>query len=189
MAEQPTLETRRLYDIVTNSPEETMAFGRELADRFHRPAVVLLEGDLGSGKTTLAKGIAVGLGAANEDEVTSPTFTLVHEYVRDSENETRTGSHRAFHIDLYRIEDPQEIRTLGLEEIFDSGATVMIEWGERLREPLQPPFFTVQMVYVDDTRRRIQVTEVAGEGAGAAWDDCPRPRSLAHPSGMNADRH
>ncbi|MGH9453239.1 MAG: tRNA (adenosine(37)-N6)-threonylcarbamoyltransferase complex ATPase subunit type 1 TsaE [Terriglobia bacterium] len=155
------METLLLYDIVTNSPEETMAFGRKLAAHFQPPAVVLLEGDLGSGKTTLAKGIAVGLGVAREEEVTSPSFTLVHEYSRHSSNRTDTGADRVFHVDLYRIENSQEIRTLGLDEIFDSRSTVLIEWGERLPQLLPRPFFKVRLEYLDDIRRRIQVRRYA----------------------------
>ncbi len=158
------METRQLYDIVTHSPEETVAFGAKLAAHFCPPAVVLLEGDLGSGKTTLTKGIAVGLGAAREDEVTSPSFTLVHEYCRDSAAGSGASLNRVFHVDLYRIEDPREIRTLGLDDIFDSNSTVMIEWGERLQEQPSGPFFKVHLEYLDDTRRRIQVMEFLDEG-------------------------
>jgi len=158
------LETLQLYDIVTNSPEETIAFGAKLAAHFVPPTVVLLEGDLGSGKTTLTKGIAVGLGAAREDEVTSPTFTLVHEYSRHSSRDVRAETNRLFHVDLYRIEDPREIRSLGLDEIFNSRSTVLIEWGERLQEQPSAPFFKVHFEYLDDTRRRIQVMEFLDEG-------------------------
>ncbi len=105
----------------TRSEDETIAFGERLARQLPKHAVVLLIGDLGAGKTTLAKGIVRGLGAAEAEEVSSPTFTLIHEY----------GA-RVFHIDLYRIEREAELRTLGLEEILDRGdAVVLVEWGER----------------------------------------------------------
>src|ERR1051326_7045121 len=99
---------------------ETIALGEELGRHLQR-GVVLLIGNLGAGKTTLAKGMAQGLGAAPADEVSSPTFTLVHEY----------GGGRVYHIDLYRLEEPREVATLGLEELFDREAVVLIEWGER----------------------------------------------------------
>lgn len=104
----------------TSSEDETVALGRRLGATLPRRAVVLLIGQLGAGKTTLAKGIVEGLGAAQGDEVSSPTFTLIHEYGR-----------RVYHIDLYRLDTEAEIETLGLDEIFDRDAVVLIEWGER----------------------------------------------------------
>ena len=95
---------------VTHSAEETILRGREIGRRLTPPVLILLSGDLGAGKTTLTKGLASGLGAAEEDEVTSPTFTLVHKYERGA---------RVYHVDLYRIASPEDFETLGLEEIFD----------------------------------------------------------------------
>jgi tRNA threonylcarbamoyladenosine biosynthesis protein TsaE len=111
----------------TASEEETIALGERLAASLPRPACVLLEGHLGAGKTTLAKGIVKGLGAAAPEEVTSPTFTLIHEYAPD-----------VIHIDLYRIEEARDLDTLGLDEIFDRHAVVLVEWGERFRERMPP---------------------------------------------------
>jgi tRNA threonylcarbamoyladenosine biosynthesis protein TsaE len=105
----------------TRSEAETIALGQRLARELPAGGVVLLIGNLGAGKTTLAKGIVSGLGAAPADEVSSPTFTLIHEY----------GEGRAYHVDLYRLDAPAELATLGLDELFDSGAPVLIEWGER----------------------------------------------------------
>jgi tRNA threonylcarbamoyladenosine biosynthesis protein TsaE len=105
----------------THSEEETIELGRRIAASLPKRAVVLLIGNLGAGKTTLAKGIISGLGAAEPDDVSSPTFTLVHEY----------GNGRVYHIDLYRLDRPEELATLGLDEIFDRDAVVLIEWGER----------------------------------------------------------
>ena len=113
----------------TSSEEETIALGRELATQLPRPGLVFLTGNLGAGKTTLTKGIVDGLGVAPPEEVSSPTFTLVHEY----------GS-GVFHIDLYRIETPRELASLGLEDLWDrDDALVLIEWGERFREHLPEP--------------------------------------------------
>ncbi|MEO8098004.1 MAG: tRNA (adenosine(37)-N6)-threonylcarbamoyltransferase complex ATPase subunit type 1 TsaE [Acidobacteriota bacterium] len=108
----------------TRSEEETIALGRVIARELPPRAVVLLVGNLGAGKTTLAKGILSGLGLAVPDEVTSPTFTLIHEY----------GNGRAYHIDLYRLDTAAQVATLGLEEILDRDAVVLIEWGERFPE-------------------------------------------------------
>lgn len=106
---------------VTHSEEETIELGRRFARELSRRAAVLLIGNLGAGKTTLAKGIVSGLGAASPEEVSSPTFTLIHEY----------GGGRVYHIDLYRLERPEEVATLGLDEIFEKDAVVLVEWGER----------------------------------------------------------
>ena len=113
---------------VTHSEEETIDLGRRIAHTLPRRAVVLLIGNLGAGKTTLAKGIVSGLGAAPPEEVSSPTFTLIHEY----------GGGRVYHVDLYRLEKPEEVATLGLEEIFERDAVTLIEWGERFPR-LMPP--------------------------------------------------
>ena len=97
-----------------------MSLGEKLAHRLPSRAVVLLIGDLGAGKTTLAKGIVKGLAAAAPDDVSSPTFTLIHEY-----------GPTVYHIDLYRLDEEREVATLGLEEIFEKEAVILIEWGER----------------------------------------------------------
>jgi tRNA threonylcarbamoyladenosine biosynthesis protein TsaE len=104
-----------------SSEAETIELGRRLARELPPRGVVLLIGNLGAGKTTLAKGIASGLGAAAPDDVTSPTFTLIHEY----------GGGRVYHVDLYRLEEERQVATLGLEELFERDAMVLIEWGER----------------------------------------------------------
>jgi tRNA threonylcarbamoyladenosine biosynthesis protein TsaE len=116
-------------EILTHSSEETTNWGRELAKRLTAPVLVLLTGDLGSGKTTLTKGIVAGLGVADENEVTSPTFTLVHVYGKDS---------KVYHADLYRIESFHDFETLGLEDVFAKPAIVILEWSERF--PLQSPW-------------------------------------------------
>ena len=107
----------------THSEEETIEVGRIIARGLPKGSVVLLIGNLGAGKTTLAKGIISGLGAADPEEVASPTFTLIHEY-----------GGRVYHVDLYRLDTRQQVATLGLEEIFDRDAVVLIEWGEKFRE-------------------------------------------------------
>jgi len=110
----------------TKSEEETIELGRAIARELPRKAVVLLIGNLGAGKTTLAKGIISGLGAAEPEEVTSPTFTLIHEYGPGEGNNARV-----YHVDLYRLDTPEQVATLGLEEVLDREAIVLVEWGER----------------------------------------------------------
>ena len=104
----------------TSSEEETIALGRELAKELVKPITVLLIGDLGAGKTTLTKGIVEGLGVADQDEVSSPTFTLIHEYGGD-----------VYHFDLYRLETEGQVATLGLQELLERDSVVLVEWGER----------------------------------------------------------
>jgi tRNA threonylcarbamoyladenosine biosynthesis protein TsaE len=131
----------------TASEAETIALGRSLARLFPRRAVVLLIGNLGAGKTTLAKGIVEGLGAAPTDEVSSPTFTLIHEY----------GGSRVYHIDLYRLEEPREVATLGLDEIFEREALVLIEWGERFPQLMPPERIEIRLRTTADDEREIEV--------------------------------
>ncbi len=137
-----------LFDIVTHSADETLAFGRRLAASLQPPCWVLLQGELGSGKTTLAKGIVSGLGAARADEVTSPSFTLVHEY--GDEN-------KVYHVDLYRVEDARELATLGLDDLLAQRATTIVEWGERLGDDVPVPGVLVQVEYSNGEERRIRV--------------------------------
>ena len=116
----------------THSAEETIEAGRELAKFLDPPKVVLLRGDLGAGKTTLVKGIAAALGAAEPDEVTSPTFTLIHEYAgRSVENGKLGETVLLYHLDLYRIENQRQLDTLGMEELMTPQSVLLIEWGEK----------------------------------------------------------
>jgi tRNA threonylcarbamoyladenosine biosynthesis protein TsaE len=131
---------------ITRSEEETVELGRRIARELPRRAVVLLIGNLGAGKTTLAKGIVSGLGAAPVDEVSSPTFTLIHEY----------GEGRVYHIDLYRLDRPEEVATLGLEEIFDRDAVALIEWGERFPTLMPADRLEIRLSALPDDCREVQ---------------------------------
>ena len=126
-----------------------MALGERLARALPPHGVVLLTGNLGAGKTTLAKGIVSGLGAAPAEEVSSPTFTLIHEY----------GNGRVYHVDLYRLEEPRELATLGLEELFERNAMVLIEWGERFPRFLPAERTEIRIRVVDRDEREIEVTQ------------------------------
>ena len=110
-------------ETTTHSAEETIAFGRTLTELLAPPKLVLLRGDLGAGKTTLVKGIAAGFEAAQEEDVTSPTFTLVHEY--------RGPRANLYHIDLYRVDTARELETLGLDDLRSDNSILLIEWGEK----------------------------------------------------------
>lgn len=136
-------------EIITHSAEETTRWGRELAKRLKAPVLVLLTGDLGTGKTTLTKGIVSGLGAATENEVTSPTFTLVHVY--------GGKSGKVFHADLYRIESFHDFETLGMEDMFTTPAVAILEWSERF--PLESPWpqIRLRLEHLGGDSRRISV--------------------------------
>lgn len=116
----------------THSSEETIALGRKITKLLEPPKVMILRGDLGAGKTTLVKGIAAALGAAEPEEVTSPTFTLIHEYAgRSVEHENLGATVLLYHLDLYRIEGRRQLDTLGIEELMTPQSLMLIEWGEK----------------------------------------------------------
>jgi tRNA threonylcarbamoyladenosine biosynthesis protein TsaE len=135
-------------EIVTHSSEETTRWGREFAKQLTAPVLVLLTGDLGSGKTTLTKGLVAGFGAASEDEVTSPTFTLVHVYGKAA---------KVYHADLYRIENFHDFETLGLEDVFAKPAVVILEWSERFPLPSPWPQVRIRLEHLGGDSRRISL--------------------------------
>ena len=110
-------------EFITHSAEETIALGRKLAAMLAPPKLILLRGELGAGKTTLVKGIAEGFHAASADNVTSPTFTLVHEYHGPEVS--------VYHIDLYRVDTPRQLETLGLDDLIAENSVLLVEWGEK----------------------------------------------------------
>jgi tRNA threonylcarbamoyladenosine biosynthesis protein TsaE len=153
-------------EFISHSAEETIELGRRLARRLNPPMLVLLSGDLGSGKTTLSKGIISGLGAAREEDVTSPTFTLVHVFHKHSAGAGSTSSsHRTkvYHVDLYRIEKFVDIESLGLEDALSEPAVVLIEWPDRFSLRTDWPKVTVQLEHVEGDSRRITICGLAPE--------------------------
>jgi len=141
-------------EVVTHSSEETIRLGREIGAQVKAPALILLSGDLGAGKTTLTKGIASGLGAAAEEDVTSPTFTLVHKY---------DGSNRVYHVDLYRIGDLHDLETLGLEDVFAERAVVIVEWPEKFTMRTDWPVVRIHLEHVAEDSRRVTIEDSAGK--------------------------
>jgi tRNA threonylcarbamoyladenosine biosynthesis protein TsaE len=146
--------------MLSNSTEQTIAFGRELATRLTPPVLVLLSGELGAGKTTLAKGIVSGLGAAREEDVTSPTFTLVHVF-RNPHN-----GRKVYHADLYRVASFHDFETLGMEDVFAEPAVVLVEWPDRFTLRTAWPVVRVRLEHSGDDARRIEVSEAAPAPAG-----------------------
>lgn len=135
----------------TRTEDETIALARSLAPHWPRPCAVLLIGNLGAGKTTFAKGVAEGLGAARAEDVSSPTFPLIHEY---------GSGGTLYHIDLYRLDTGAEVETLGLDEIFARPAIVLLEWAERFPRLLPPERIEVRIEPQRDDARLIRVTEL-----------------------------
>ena len=137
-------------ETITHSAEETIAYGRQLAAELSPPRIVLLRGDLGAGKTTLVKGIAEGFEAARAEDVTSPTFTLVHEY--------RGPRATLYHIDLYRIETPRDLETLALDDLIASDSILLIEWGEKFPRLQRDWNVEIRLERVGENDRKIQRT-------------------------------
>ena len=133
----------------THSEDETIELGRQIARELPRKAVVLLIGNLGAGKTTLAKGIISGLGASQPEDINSPTFTLIHEFDRG----------RVYHIDLYRLDTPAQIATLGLDEILDRDAVVLVEWGERFPQLFPAGRIEIRLRTISESNRQIIVNQ------------------------------
>jgi len=137
-------------EYITHSAEETVALGRKLAPTLKNARMVILRGNLGAGKTTLVKGIAEGLQAASQDDVTSPTFTLIHEF--------RGPEVNLFHVDLYRVETARELDTLGLDELFaEDGNLVLLEWGEKFPRFVKERDVEVSIERAGELERKIFV--------------------------------
>lgn len=126
-----------------------MAFGRTLGELLAPPKLVLLRGDLGAGKTTLVKGIAQAFHAAAEEDVTSPTFTLVHEY--------RGPTTTLYHIDLYRVDTPRQLQTLALDDLIAENSILLVEWGEKFGRFQRERDVEIAMERVGENDRRILI--------------------------------
>lgn len=152
---QPIFTSAGGGDWQAGSADETLACGRHLATLFGSNAVVLLMGEMGAGKTTLAKGIVEGFGAGSAGDVSSPTFTLMHEYL---------GRARVLHLDLYRLESEAQARAIGVEEWIDEvreasdaePGLLLVEWGERFPALWPEDHFEIR-ISVEDSFRRIQL--------------------------------
>jgi len=138
------------HEVTTHSAEETVAFGRSLLELLAPPKLVLLRGDLGAGKTTLVKGIAATFEAASEEDVTSPTFTLIHEY--------RGPRANLFHIDLYRIDTQRELDTLALDDLRADDSILLIEWGEKFPRFARERDLEIVLERKSENERKITLT-------------------------------
>ena len=134
----------------THTAEDTVALGGKLAARLVPPKLVLLRGNLGAGKTTLVKGIVERFQAASQEDVTSPTFTLIHEY--------RSASVEIYHIDLYRVDTQRELETLGIDDLFGPRSLIIIEWGEKFERFRKERDVEIAIERTGENQRRIKVT-------------------------------
>jgi tRNA threonylcarbamoyladenosine biosynthesis protein TsaE len=154
MSNQAPVAEGRILEFTTQSGADTIEVGRKLADLLKPPQLLLLRGELGTGKTTLVKGIAQALDAADPDEVTSPTFTLIHEY----EGTQQGKPVRLFHLDVYRIEGERQLETLGLDELLTDNSLVLVEWGEKFKSILKRATGEIGITSTGGDARKIRVT-------------------------------
>lgn len=133
----------QVYEWISNGPEETFVFAKKLASMLQENDLILLEGDLGAGKTTFTKGIAAGLGIRRT--VNSPTFTIIKEY---------HGRLPLFHMDVYRIQDSYE--DLGFDEYFEGGGVTIVEWSKMIQEQLPPDYLEVTIIHQGDQIRKLE---------------------------------
>ena len=134
----------------THSQDETFNLAYSIGQTLEGPCIFLLQGELGAGKTVFAKGLICGLGCDDPDDVTSPSFTLINEY------QLRL---KVFHIDLYRLESPKEIKSLYLEEVFEEPAVIVVEWAERLLNMELGQTILVQIEDLGFEDRRITISQ------------------------------
>ena len=156
MTNAATTAEGRMYEFTTQSGADTIAVGRKLAGLLKPPQLLLLRGELGTGKTTLVKGIAQALDAAEPDEVTSPTFTLVHEY-----HGTRKGKAvKLYHLDVYRLEGERQLETLGIDDLVGDNSVLLIEWGEKFPRFVRERDVEIVLERVGENERRVIVSDL-----------------------------
>ncbi|MBS1804692.1 MAG: tRNA (adenosine(37)-N6)-threonylcarbamoyltransferase complex ATPase subunit type 1 TsaE [Acidobacteria bacterium] len=154
MSKEAPVAEGRIHEFVTHSGSDTVEVGRKLVQLLAPPQLLILRGELGTGKTTLVKGIAQALDAAEPDEVTSPTFTLLHEY-----DGTREGKQlKLYHLDVYRIEGERQLESLGMEELLTPDALVLVEWGEKFKSIRKKATGEISIASAGGDARKITVT-------------------------------
>ena len=137
-------------EFVTRSPEETVELGRQLARELLPPKLVLLQGDLGAGKTTLVKGIVDEYSVTRQKQVTSPTFTLVHQY--------RSSQADIYHIDLYRVDTPRQLETLAIDDLLGPRSLILVEWGEKFDRFRRESDVRILMERIGESERKISIS-------------------------------
>jgi tRNA threonylcarbamoyladenosine biosynthesis protein TsaE len=153
----PETSGKQSYEFKTHGSDESIAVGRQIAKLLSPPKFLILRGDLGAGKTTLVKGIAEGLEAAEAEEVTSPTFTLVHEYEGQFTRDGKTTPVKLYHLDLYRIDSERQLESLGLDELAHADSIVLVEWGEKFPSVIKRSDGEIVVESVGGDARKITV--------------------------------
>ena len=161
-------------NIFSHSARQTFQAAFAMGQTLERPRMFLLDGTLGVGKTVFCKGMVCGLGLEDPDEVTSPSFTLINEY---------RARLPVFHLDLYRVEPGPDLETLGLEEVLDREAVILVEWPEKLREQDRQGAMRVGFVDLGGESRRIEVETAVNSGQGSGWFHEAGRAGLRGPSG------
>ena len=138
------------FTFISQSPQETYAFGKNLGETLFSGDVVALSGELGTGKTCLAQGIARGLGIPEEYRITSPTFTIINEY---------PGRLILYHLDVYRLSGTRDLEEIGYDECFNDKGVVIVEWAEKIRDALPKGTLFVLLTYLDENRRKIMLSD------------------------------
>ncbi|HXE06107.1 MAG TPA: tRNA (adenosine(37)-N6)-threonylcarbamoyltransferase complex ATPase subunit type 1 TsaE [Bryobacteraceae bacterium] len=154
MSDTAPVAEGRIHEFTTHSGADTVEVGRRLTSLLKPPQFLLLIGELGTGKTTLVKGIAEALDAAEADEVTSPTFTLLHEYGGQRHGEAV----KLYHIDVYRLESERQLDTLGLDELMTPDALVLVEWGDKFKSIRKKATGEIVITSEGGDARKITVT-------------------------------
>ena len=148
----------KVHQFASQSGKETIEVGHRIAELLTPPKFLILRGDLGAGKTTLVKGIAEALDAAEPDEVTSPTFTLIHEY----EGTRNVDGHKEpvilYHLDLYRIQNERQLDSLGLDDLVSPDSIVLVEWGEKFPSVVKRSQGEIEMRTTGGDSRSITLT-------------------------------
>ncbi|MFZ0633337.1 MAG: tRNA (adenosine(37)-N6)-threonylcarbamoyltransferase complex ATPase subunit type 1 TsaE [Acidobacteriaceae bacterium] len=148
----------KTWQFESHSGKETISVGHKIAELLVPPKFLILRGDLGAGKTTLVKGIADALDAADPDEVTSPTFTLIHEYEGSRSVDGRREPVMLYHLDLYRIQNERQLESLGLEELSGPDSLVLVEWGDKFPSVLKRSQGEIEMRTTSGDSRSITLT-------------------------------
>ncbi|HLA28127.1 MAG TPA: tRNA (adenosine(37)-N6)-threonylcarbamoyltransferase complex ATPase subunit type 1 TsaE [Syntrophales bacterium] len=138
------------FTFISHGPQETYAFGKNLGETLFSGDVVALSGELGTGKTCLAQGIARGLGVPEEYKITSPTFTIINEY---------PGRLILYHLDVYRLSGTRDLEEIGYDECFNDKGVVIVEWAEKIRDALPKGTLFVLLTYLDENRRKIMLSD------------------------------
>jgi len=138
------------FTFISHSPQETYAFGKNLGETLFSGDVVALSGELGTGKTCLAQGIARGLGVPEEYKITSPTFTIINEY---------PGRLILYHLDVYRLSGVRDLDEIGYEDCFNDKGVVVVEWAEKIRDALPKETLFILLTYIDENIRKIMLSD------------------------------